>query len=363
MLKISRTSIGLVFISFCLGVIYTISGHYLNVYYTFSQIDDANDLNYMIYRSQLGYNNNDYLYNVTWGSEGVMALLKPVIYLFGTHDFTIIIYSIIAGMLVSSYIKLFNIKLTKTKMFLVCFFLIGSLTYIGIPGKGFLTFIAFYFFIRSVKDKSLWFLLLALIISAANRPWESLIFIALKILLVYRDRPKKILFLASLVFGLSYVIFNYLIDSYDLFNGFDFFIEETITKNFGNYQFLRSDNIFVHLVLTPLRILAGFMSLFTSSFSALIESNLIIDDFYYYWWRTFPVASRITSFILFILLIFKFSIKRRLLKSFSNLEFLAFSYTVIYGALITMGGVEEKSRYFLIFPAILLPLLWPKKEI
>lgn len=309
----------------------------------------------------MGYNSNDYVYNVTWGSVGVMALLKPAIFLLGSHDYTILIFSIISGLLLSSYLKLFNFKLSKKRMILASFFLIGSLTYIGIPGKGFLTFGAFYFFIRSVKDKSLWLFLIALIISAFNRPWESLIFIVLKIILMYRDKPKKILFLASFAFGLFYISYNQLISNYPLLDAF--IARENSLENFGNYQFLRSDNFFVHLALTPLRILAGFMSLFSSSFSALMESGLIINDSNYFWWRTFPVATRITSFILFILFIFKFFIKKMSLKSFNNIEFLAFNYCLIYAAMITFGGIEEKSRYFLVFPAILLPLLWAKKEV
>lgn len=362
MYNISRTTFGLTFVSFCMGLIYTVSGNYLGLYYTFNQSDDANDLNFMLYKSQEGFINNDYILDVTWGSTGVMSILKPIIYLLGTHNFTVIIYSVFAGVLISSYVKLFDIKLNKRKTFLICFYLIGSITYIGIPGKGFLTFTAFYFFLRSIKHKSSLFFLIALIISVFNRPWEAVILVALKFILIYRKKPKQLFLFSSFVLVTFYLSLNYLLERFIFFDGLDVFIKDNIINNFGNYQFLRSDNFFFHLALTPLRILAGFMSLLTSSMSAILESNLLIDDFSYYWWRTFPVASRITSFILFTIIIFKFSIKKRLIKNFDNLEYLTFFYVLLYASLITMGGVEEKSRYFLIFPAILLPLLWTKKE-
>lgn len=347
----------LIVIGILLNVIYLYSGHNLDLLYTKFQESDANDLNFMLYKSIEGVKWNNYNLQVTWGSSGVMILLYPFSLLFNSHLLLFLLIPFIIALTIIDMYTLSGVHVNERQIILKSILLIGSLTYIGIPGKGFLTYISFYFFFKGFSSKKPMWGLLSICISYFNRPWEILIYV-LSIMCIWlfslKNRKTILVVLGSIfLFGAEFalkLISNIL--------KLDLITLELWKVNFDQYSFLASENIILHLILSPLRIIAVIFSLASSAFGSLVEISNFLTDPVYFLWRNLPLLLRFFSFQFFLILIIKIIRKN----SWRNTHILFLSYFIIYSSLITLNGVQEKSRYFLIFPIILFPLICTKRS-
>jgi len=355
-MTLSKKYASLLFAIILLSLIYTLSGMYSGNYYTKHQSDDANDLNFMLYWSQEYSQTESYNYWITWGSLGVMILLQPFVELLGSHDYTIIVFGMIMWFIFRDYFRMYSIELKSFHWMLYLIILTGSLTYIAIPGKGSLSFITFYLALKYLRNGRFLLLLCSLVLAGLNRPVEILVVLAA--VFYTRQSLKRRVFLSGLIV-LALVIAPVVGEVLANNLGLDVFNRSKVQANFGSYAFLNSSNAVLNFLLTPLRMIAVSVSVVTSSLYSWSESLRIIDEPVYFMWRIFPVMLRLFSGLFLSAMTFFIFLRLRFFLFSQRLPVgivLAVLYFLFYSYLITINGVEEKSRYFLLFPIILMPV-------
>ena len=340
-----------------LSIVYTLSGIETGNYYTKFQSDDANDLNFMLYWSQEYFIQGRYNYFVTWGSLGIMLLLQLFVEIAKTHDFTIIAFGIIMWFIIRDYFRMHVYELRRFHWILFILVLAGSLTYITIPGKGSLSFITFYLALKYLHKGNLIYLIGALVLAGLNRPVEILVIFAC-LIYIKQSLKKRVLWSAFILLSLIVApLVGSLVADY---LGLDIFDKSKMSNNFGSYSFLWNTNAVVNFLLAPLRLLAVSVSVVSSSIYSWGELLRIIDEPGYFYWRIFPIMLRLVSGLYLIYAVSLIILRLRYFLFSSKIPrtvVFAVMYFVIYGYMITINGVEEKSRYFLLFPIMLMPVM------
>lgn len=312
-----------------LNLIYLYSFNARGLLFTTSQLGEANDLNYMLHRaSQRGFE-----LDVTWGSRMVMLGLYFSKWLTGSVLSAFLIIPFINSLLFGRIIKALNVNAVLLPLAL------GSITYTMIPGKGAYSLMAVLLAINSSYSLSthrkLLFFLAAVSVSFLNRPWEILLLLPF----VMSYRQISMLMLLCILGG--YTILDGEILELIKFKIQDRsgFILEGITEKFG--WILKSENLMVHLFLAPVRIIAVIISLLTSALTS--AKAAFTENFLTVLYRLLPLSLRFFDFVLL-----SFSLKRLIVKNKIS------QYILTYMIFISFFGVEEKSRYFLLFSPLLI---------
>lgn len=310
-------------------MIYLYSFKARGLLFTTSQLGEANDLNFMLYRaSQPGFE-----LDVTWGSRMVMLGLYFSKWLTGSVLSAFFIIPLINTLLFGRIIKALNVNAMLLPLAL------GSITYTMIPGKGAYSLMAVLLAINSsysarIERKSLFFLA-AISISLMNRPWE--IILLMPFVMSYRQ---------VFVFMLVFILGGYATFDGDILELIKFkiqdrsgFLVDGLTDRFG--WILKSENLMMHLLLAPIRIIAITISLLTSALTSIHAT--FTENFLTILYRLLPLSLRFFDFILICL-----SFKRLLVNNKIS------KYVITYMIFISFFGVEEKSRYFLLFSPLLI---------
>lgn len=313
----------------CLNLIYLYSFKDQGLLFTTTQLGEANDLNFMLYRAS----NPGFELDVTWGSRMVMLGLYISKWLTGSVLSAFIIVPLCNTVLFGRIIRSLKVKAILLP------FALGSITYTMIPGKGAYSLMAVLLVINGTctlrLPRRVLFYVLALFVAFMNRPWEIIL------LMPFIFSYKQIFFFIVLCLpGVHLIIDGDILELVKFkIQDRSGFILEGITEKIG--WILRSDNLILHLILAPVRILAVIISLFTSALTSIKTS--FTEDFLTFLYRLLPISLRVFDFVLLSLSFGKLELRNTIVQ-----------YIIVYMIFISFFGVEEKSRYFLLFSPLLI---------
>jgi hypothetical protein len=300
-------------------------------------------------------------YNVTWSSMGVVLYLTSVCRLTG---------SVYSHLFTNLFILFVILYFAKRRLELVCnhrisLNILSSLAFpvtfllIGMPGKEIFSCVALLCITMSLvcfeqaKWNSLCWLGSAVILSGFSRPHEAVIIMGIYCFYIaYRSLGiwsiLGLLLFAPLVFEfIITTIINPLMGI-----NFASLSDQVVSTDEGLSSALVSENLFFHVALAPIRMAYLYLG--------VIYKSMLLFSFDFHWYflfRDVPLGMRAIDFLSGLVVVFTM-IRRRTM-------FLPETVIVIvmYLFVISLFGVEEKSRYlFPIFPVLILMSALPARR-
>ena len=292
-------------------------------------------------------------YNVTWSSFGVVFYLTSVCRLTGsvyTHFFA----NFLALFLVLYFAKQrleaatgqrISLNLLSALAFPVTFLLIGM------PGKELFSSLALLCITIALilweqsKVNSLFWLSTSILLSGFSRPHEAVILLGIFCFyLGYRRLGFWTIF--GLLFGAPVVFELVIATIINPLMGINLssLSDQVVSTDEGLSSILVSENLILHVALSPIRIAYLYLG--------VVYKSVTLFSFEFDWYflfRDIPLGMRAVDLISGLIILFMM-IKRRTM-------FLTEAVIVImlYLFVITLFGVEEKSRYiFPLFPTLIL---------
>ena len=331
--------------------------------YTATQEPEYSDQNFYIYFSSYYCRSppGDFQeYNVTWSSAGIVSYLAWTCRITGS-DFGYLIFNYVIFTVCFLVAQRSAERSANRRPWVAAYapFLIpATLYYVGLPGKEILSFCAVLIFFASLLElrRSLTrhFLYLSIALGAAffNRPHEAIILLALRVgFEVYR----RFGFggVALLALGSSYLIETVIAGVVNpLFDTtISEFSDTLVVTDEGLGRLVISDNMFLHVLLAPVRILYLLLGVFYKSVIAFGAINLSLYSIF----RDVPIALRAFDFGFVIYCVLTY--RKRDPKVWPPAAFILFGELFF----ITLFGVEEKSRYVHnIIPMIMIASFFTK---
>ncbi|MGJ8681870.1 hypothetical protein [Paraglaciecola sp.] len=333
---------------------FVLPSYSIGLFETQVQMADATDLNFFLYFSNynclLSFEN--WKLDVTWGSIS-SVFLNSVLCKISSVNFLGFLF----GPLIFLIFYTYSLHQKNNVVYIIL--LPYSMYLNGMPSKELISIcfvLSAYILYKENKIKLLPILMLSLFITAEmfSRPWNILIILVAYILSL-RKFSFKYLFLLFSVFSISILIVNGLATNVEfnpLINKFlynqNFYID-------ARMEFLRpfvsSDNIILHSILYPVRLLIVVFGIILSFFN--IVNSFLTDsrDELFLVFRVFPFFLRVIDAIVLLFLlgrIFKY------LSYFRCSELFIIWFFVINTFLILFMGISEKSRYIFSLTPLLL---------
>ena len=301
-------------------------------------------------------------YNVTWSSLGVVFYLTALCRFTGsvyTHFFANFLALFVVLYFAKQQLEVTTNERISLNLFSALAFPVTFLL-IGMPGKEIFSSLALICITISLvrweqsKVDSLFWFLTSLVLSGFSRPHEAIILVGIYCFyLAYRRLGVWTVF--GLLFGAP-VLFDIVIEA--VVNplmgiGLSSLSDQVVSTDEGLSSTLVSENLFLHVALSPIRIIYLYLGVIYKSVTLF---SFELD--WYFLFRDVPLGMRAIDFVSGFL-IFIVMIKKRTI-------FLAEVVIVImmYLFVITLFGVEEKSRYiFPLFPVLILMSALPGRRV
>tara|TARA_A100001015_G_scaffold321670_1_gene453904 strand:+ start:8522 stop:9694 length:1173 start_codon:yes stop_codon:yes gene_type:complete len=296
---------------------------------------------------------------VTWLSTGVVSYLTYSCKLTGSPMGYIFFNILFFVTSLSIFIKSLQLTLQmkRRSLSLVTIFLLPySLYLVSLPGKeifsycGMLIFTSGIIYLHNLnKIKGTFYIFLSVLIVSFSRPHEGLLLLLLAIIFLANIR---ITFFRFVLVGIvtSFFLEVFILSQINTILGSEFnSIIDFIGFKSEFDQYLSNENIIIHFLLGPLRIMViCFGTLITSLIPILDLTNTGLDYFFY---KSFPLTLRFIEMFSVIFIFFNlFSEKNQ-----SELTKKIIIIFLFYLFFVTFFGVEQRTRYiFTVFPILII---------
>tara|TARA_B100001057_G_C22867675_1_gene957295 strand:- start:1276 stop:2316 length:1041 start_codon:yes stop_codon:yes gene_type:complete len=296
---------------------------------------------------------------VTWLSTGVISYLTYSCKLTGS-TMGYIFFNILFFLLsLSIFIKSlqFSFQIKQRSLSLVTIFLLPySLYLVSLPGKEIFSYCGMLIFTSGViylhnsnRSKGVFYIFLSIAIVSFSRPHEGLLLILLAIIFLTNIR---ITFFRFFLVGIvtSFFLEAIILSQFNSILGTEFnSIMDFIVFRAGYDQYLSNENIIIHFLLGPLRIIVICFGTLITSLLPFLNLNFIGLDYFLY--KSFPLTLRFIEMFAGIFMIYKIFSEKKLSELTKKIIFIFLFYLFF----VTFFGVEQKTRYlFTVFPILII---------
>lgn len=296
---------------------------------------------------------------VTWLSTGIISYLtysckltgSPMGYIFFNILFFLISLSIFFKSLQYT-LKIKSKSLSVTTLFLLPY----SIYLISLPGKEIFSYCGILIFTSGViylhnlnRSKGIFYIFLAISLVSFSRPHEGLALLLLTIIFFLNIR---VTFFRFFVVGIttSFFLEAIFLSQLNSILGTEFnSILDFLGYKSGLDKYLSSENIIIHFLLGPLRIIIICFGTLITSLLPIFDLNYSNLDYFFY--KSFPLTLRFIEMFAALFIFYKILSEKKHSELTKKIIFIFLFYLFF----VTFFGVEQRTRYlFTVFPILII---------